>query len=144
VTRDLDRLPKRSRRVAEATLATDEDLIRIFEGRSKQALLVTDRQLLLLKPGMMAGAALSVKVASFALDSITAINLHTGPGIAALELVTADYPATQSPDLRSALQLPNWLPCSKSIATSPLLAELRAYVQSGGRSRSARAALGDA
>jgi hypothetical protein len=141
-TSALDRLHKKARLAAETKLADGEQVITAFEGRSKQALIVTDRQILIVKPGWLAGAALGAKAASFPLDRITAIHVHTGPGIAALEVVVADYPASAKPDLRAAYQSPNWLPCHRSIASSPLIAELRAFVQSGGSAQSARAALG--
>jgi hypothetical protein len=140
----LDQLPKKARGIAESQLAEGEDVITIFSGRAKQAMIVTDRQLLIVKPGFMAGAALNAKAASFPLAKIAAINVHTGPGFAALELVLAGRPATAKPDLRAAYQLPNWLPCPSSLGKSPLIGELRAHVQSEGRARSARAALADA
>jgi hypothetical protein len=138
----LDRLHKKTRLAAETKLADGEEVITAFEGRSKQALIVTDRQILIVKPGWLAGAALGANVASFSLDSITAIHVHTGPGIAALEVVVAGHTRSAKSDLRAAYQSPNWLPCHRSIANSPLIAELRAFVQSGGSARSARAALG--
>jgi hypothetical protein len=140
----LDQLHKKTRRVAETKLGGDEDVIAIFSGRSKQAMIVTDRQVLIVKPGSMAGAALGAKATSFSFPSITRINVHTGPGFAALEVVATGYPAAEKPDLRAAYQLPNWLPCHRSVGASPLVGELRTYVLSGGQARSARAALSDA
>jgi hypothetical protein len=137
----LDQLPKKARGLAASQLADGEDVITIFAGRSKQAMIVTDRQLLIVKPGFMAGAALNAKAAAFPLAKITAVNVHTGPGFAAIELVLAGRPATAKPDLRAAYQLPNWLPCRSSLGKSPLIGELRAHVESDGRARSARAAL---
>ncbi len=99
-------------------------------GRSKQAMVVTDRRILMVKPGILAGAWLGPKAASFPLTEITAINLHTGRGIAALELVVAGSPPSAKPDLTTAFQLPNWLPCHASLGSSPLIGELRAYVRS--------------
>jgi hypothetical protein len=137
----LDQLDRKARQAAERTLETDEDVITIVRGRSKQALIVTDRQVLIVKPGVMAGAAFGAKAASFSFESITKINVHSGLGVAALEVVTAFYPAAGKPDLRAAFQRPNWLPCDRSVGLTPLIDEVRAYVQSGGRARSARAAL---
>jgi hypothetical protein len=140
----LERLHKKTRLAAETKLGSDEEVITIFSGRSKQALIVTDRQVLIVKPGSMAGAALGAKATSFPFQSITRINLHTGPGFAALEVVAADYPASDKPDLRAAYQLPNWLACHRSMGESPLIGELRTYVRSGGQSQPARTALSDA
>jgi len=116
----------------------------VVPGRSKQAMIVTDRRILILKPGIMAGAWLGPKAASFPLASITTINVHTGRGIAALELVIAGAPPTPKPDLTTAFQLPNWLPCHSSVGDTLMISELRAFVQSDGRSRSARAELSSA
>jgi hypothetical protein len=95
----------------------------------------------MVKPGILSGAWVGPKAASFPLATITNINVHTGPGIAALELVIAGKPTEAKPNLRSAYQQTNWLPGDSSLGNSPLIRELRAYVQSDGRSRSARAEL---
>jgi hypothetical protein len=143
VTSALDRLDKKTRRAAESNLASDENVITILGGRSKQAMIVTNRQILIVKAGLMSGAGLGAKAASFSFADIAAIHVHTGPGIAALEVVVVGSRRSEKPDLRAAYQLPNWLPCHPRVGTWPLISELRAYVQSGGRSRSARAALDD-
>jgi hypothetical protein len=135
MTSALDQLHKKARGLAEGELADDEEVITVVPGRSKQAMIVTDRRILMVKPGVLAGAWLGPKVASFPLATITTINLHSGPGLAALELVIAGRPAQAKPDLTTAFQLPNWLPCRPSLDRSPLIGELRAYVQSDGRSR---------
>jgi hypothetical protein len=92
---------------------------------------------------MLAGTAFGARTTSFSFESITAINVHTGPRFAALEIVVAGSQALDKPNLQTAYQLPNWLPCHPSVGRSPLIGELRAYVQSGGRARSPRAALSD-
>jgi hypothetical protein len=137
----LDQLHHKARKLAEGQLGEDEEVITVFPGRSKQAMIVTDRQILIVKPGIMAGAWLGPKAASFPLAAITTINVHTGRGIAALEVVVTGKQAQAKPDLTTAYQLPNWLPCHSSVGRSPLIGELRAYVQSDGRARSARAEL---
>jgi hypothetical protein len=135
----LDQLSKRTRSRAENNLSDDEEIITVLVGRSKQAMVVTNRQLLIVKSGLMAGAALGGKAGSFPLAAITAINVHTGRGVAALEVVPAGQETSIKPDLRSAFQLSNWLPCQPSLASSAVIGELRAYVKSDGRSRTARA-----
>jgi hypothetical protein len=141
MTSALDQLHKKARRLAERRLATTEEIITVIPGRSKQAMIVTDRQILIVKPGLMSGAWLGPKAASFPLTAITTINVHTGRGVAALEVVVAGSQPRGKADLITAFQLPNWLPCHASVGGSPMIRELRAYVQSGGRSRSARAEL---
>jgi hypothetical protein len=141
VSAALDRLHKKTRQAAESGLAPDEQVVAVFEGKSKQAMIVTDRQIMVVKPGMLAGAGLGAKVASFEFEQIAGINVHAGPRIAAFELIVAGAPRPARPDLRAAYQLPNWLPCDRSMESSPLIAELRDFVRSDGRSHSARAAL---
>jgi hypothetical protein len=141
MTPALDQLHKKARALAERQLDADEVVVTVVAGRSKQAMIVTDRRILMLKPGLLSGAWLGAKAASFPLTAITTVNVHTGRGVVALELVTAGTPPQAKPDLTTAFQLPNWLPCHASIGNSPLARELRAFVQSDGRSRSARAAL---
>jgi hypothetical protein len=141
MTSSLDQLHKKARTLAEGQLGDDEEVVAVIPGRSKQAMIVTDRRIVMVKPGILAGAWLGPKTASFPLVAITTINLHTGRGIAALELVIAGNPMTAKPDLNTAFQLPNWLPCHASLGSSPVIRELRTYVQSDGRSRSARAEL---
>ncbi len=141
MTSALDQLHKKARGLAERQLDAGEVIVVVVPGRSKQAMIVTDRRILMVKPGLLSGAWLGPKAASFSLAAVTTINLHTGRGVAALELVTAGKASAKKPDLTTAFQLPNWLPCHASIASSPLISELRAYVQSDGRSRSARAEL---
>jgi hypothetical protein len=141
VTAALDQLHRKARTLADRELAPDEEVVAVLPGRSKQAMLVTDQRILLVKPGVMAGAWLGPKATSFPLATITTINVHGGRGVAALELVIAGHPTDAKPDLVTAFQQPNWLPCSSSLAGSPVIGELRAYVESDGRSRSARAEL---
>lgn len=142
MTPTVDRLHKKARKLAESALGDHEKLVAIIPGRSKQAMIVTEQRIVLVKPGVLAGAWLGPKVASFALTQISTLNVHAGPGMGALELVIAGQPGTSKPELITAFQLPNWLPCHPQVSTSPAMAQLRAYIQSDGRSRSARAELG--
>ena len=141
MTAALEQLHRKARRLAEGALSDDEEVVTVLPGRSRQAMIVTDRRLLIVKPGLMSGAWLGRKAASFPLDAIAAINVHTGRGIAALELVLAGKSSDAKPDLTSAFQLPNWLPCRPELGRSALIGELRAYVESDGRARSAWAEL---
>jgi hypothetical protein len=65
MTSTLDQLPKRTQVLARSQLAEDEEVVAVLAGRSKQAMIVTDRQVLIVKPGWMAGAALGTKAGSF-------------------------------------------------------------------------------
>jgi hypothetical protein len=137
---DLAQLHKRVRRVLDEVLTPEETVVALVRGKSRQVLVVTDARLVVVKPGMMAGAGLAAKWGSFPFDQIAAVNVYNGPGVSAIELL----PRGQQPgraDLRAAYHEPNWLPCDKTVAASPLIGELRTFVLSGGRSRSARAAL---
>jgi hypothetical protein len=141
VSSPLDVLSNKARMAVAGQLSDDEQAVTVFVGRSKQWMIVTDRQLVIVKQGMMAGAAMAAKVGCFPFDEVSAINLHTGPRFAALEVVAKGLPANPKPDLRVVFHLVNWLPCNQSIASSALVGELRTFVESGGRARSARAAL---
>ena len=141
IGQSLDRLHPKTRGYVQAHLAEDEEVVTVLVGRSKQAMVVTDRQLVIVKAGMLSGAGIGGRSAAFPLDTIKTINLHTGPRIAALEVVTTNQTDHGKADLRAAYQRANWLPCEPSIRTSPMIAHLRAFVESGGRARSARAEL---
>lgn len=137
----IDELDKKARKLAASALSDDERLVAVIRGRSKQAMVVTDRRIIMLKPGLMSGLWLGGKAAAFSLTEITTVNVHAGRGMGALELVTPRHPREAKADLRTAYQSPTWLPCHPSVSGSPLIGELRAYIQSDGQSRSARAEL---
>jgi hypothetical protein len=140
-TPTIDELDRKARKLAESALSDDEGLVAVIRGRSRQAMVVTDRRVIMLKPGLMSGLWLGGKAAAFPLSEITTVNVHTGRGMGALELVTVGRPRDAKADLRTAFQSPTWLPCHPSVSGSPLIGELRAYIQSDGQSRSARAEL---
>jgi hypothetical protein len=142
MTPTIDELDKKARKLAERALGDSEQLVAVIRGRSKQAMIVTDQRIVMVKPGLLAGAWLGPKVAAFPLTEITTVNTHSGRGMGALELVVADRPREAKADLTTAFQSPRWLPCDPSVSGSPLIGELRAYIQSDGRSHSARAELG--
>jgi Bacterial PH domain len=142
MTPTIDELDKKARKLAAGALGDGEELVAVIRGRAKQAMIVTDQRIVMVKPGLLAGTWLGPKVAAFPLTEITAVNTHSGRGIGALELVTAGHPREAKADLTAAFQSPRWLPCHPSVSGSPLIGELRAYIDSDGRSRSARAELG--
>jgi hypothetical protein len=141
MTPTIEELDKKARKLVARTLDDDEELVAVIRGRSKQAMIVTGRRIITVKPGLLAGAWLGPKAAAFPLTEITTINVHTGRGMGALEVVIAGRPREAKPDLTTAFQSPNWLPCHPSVSGSPLIGELRSYIQSDGQSRSARAEL---
>jgi hypothetical protein len=141
MTPTIGELDKKARKLAERTLGDDEELVAVIRGRSKQAMIVTQRRIIMVKPGLLAGAWLGPKAAAFRLTEITAINAHAGRGMGALEVVIAGRPREAKADLTTAFQSPNWLPCHPSVSGSQLIGELRSYVHSDGRSQSARAEL---
>jgi hypothetical protein len=95
----------------------------------------------MVKPRLLAGAWRGPKAAAFALTEITTVKVHAGRGMGALELVIAGRARDAKAELTTAFQSPNWLPCHPSVSRSPLIGELRSYVQSNGQSRSAYAEL---
>jgi hypothetical protein len=141
MTPTIEELDRKARKLAERALGADEELVAVIRGRSKQAMIVTGRRIVLVKPGLLAGAWLGPKASAFLLTEITNVNVHAGRGVAALELVIAGRPREAKADLTTAFQSPSWLPCHPSVSGSPLIAQLRSYIQSDGQSRSARAEL---
>ena len=141
MTTTIEELDKKARKLAERILDADEEVVAVIRGRSKQAMIVTGRRIVMVKPGLLAGAWLGPKASAFLLTEITTVNVHAGRGVAALELVIAGRPREAKADLATAFQSPSWLPCHPSVSGSPLIAELRSYIQSDGQSRSARAEL---
>lgn len=141
MTPTIEELDKKGRKLAERTLGDDEELVAVIRGRARQAMIVTDRRIIMVKPGLLAGAWLGPKAAAFPLTEITTINVHAGPGMGALEVVIAGRPREAKADLTTAFRSPTWLPCYPFVSGSPLIGELRSYIQSDGRSRSARAEL---
>ena len=133
----IEELDKKARKLAERTLGDSEQLVAVIRGRSRQAMIVTDRRIIMVKPGLLAGAWLGPKAAAFPLTEITTVNVHAGRGMGALELVIAGRPREAKADLTTAFQSPTWLPCHPSVSGSPLIGELRSYIHSDGRSRSA-------
>jgi hypothetical protein len=141
MTPTIEELHKKARNLAVRALGDDEELVAVIRGRSRQAMIVTDRRIILVKPGLMAGPWLGAKAAAFALTEITTVNVHSGRGVGALELVIAGRARENKTDLKTAFQSPHWLPCHPSVSDSPLIGELRSFIQSDGRSRSAYAEL---
>jgi hypothetical protein len=111
MTPTIEELDKKARKLAERALEDDEPLVAVIRGRSKQAMIVTERRIVMVKPGLLAGAWVGPKVVAFPLSEITTVNTHSGPGVGALELVVADRPRDTKADLRTAFLSPTWLPC---------------------------------
>jgi hypothetical protein len=137
MTPTIEELHKKARKLAERALGDDEQVVAVIRGRSRQAMIVTDRRIVMVKPGLLAGPWLGAKAAAFALTEITTVNVHAGRGMGALELVIAGRAREAKADLTTAFQSPTWLPCHPSVSDSPLISELRSYIQSDGQSRSA-------
>lgn len=138
MTPTIEELHKKTRKLAERILADGgEELVAVIRGRSRQAMIVTDRRIVMVKPGLLAGPWLGAKAAAFALTEITTVNVHAGRGMGALELVIAGRAREAKADLTTAFQSPTWLPCRSSVSDSPLIGELRSYIKSDGQSRSA-------
>jgi hypothetical protein len=137
MTPTIEELDKKARKLAERTLGDGEQVVAVIRGRSRQAMIVTDRRIIMVKPGLLAGPWLGAKAAAFALTEITTVNVHAGRGMGALELVIAGRAREAKADLTTAFQSPTWLPCHPSVSNSPLIGELRSYIHSDGQSRSA-------
>lgn len=118
MTPTIGELDKKARKLAEHALGVDEELVAVIRGRSKQAMIVTGRRIVIVKPGLLAGAWLGAKASAFLLTEITTVNVHAGRGMGGLELVIAGRPREARADLTTAFQSPRWLPCHPSVSGS--------------------------
>ena len=58
MTPTLAELDKKARKLGERTLEADEELVAVIRGRSKQAMIVTGRRIIIVKPGSWLGRGL--------------------------------------------------------------------------------------
>lgn len=127
-------LHKKTCAILAKQLTADEQVITVLEGRAKQALVVTNQRLLLIKPGFMAGATLGANVTSFAFATVNGINAHVSMGGGVIEIVSSGHQAFRQTGgghdfNKASYELPNCLPCDRNVAQSSVIAELRTYVQ---------------
>lgn len=71
----LEKLHKRARTPVAAALAAGEEVRHWVQGNSHHTMALTDRRVIVVKPGMLAGATFGAKVTSYSLDEISAVEV---------------------------------------------------------------------
>jgi hypothetical protein len=78
MTPTIDELDKKARKLAERALGDGDELVANIRARSKQAMIVTDRRIVMVKPGLPGRGVAGPKAAAFPLTEITTVNVHAG------------------------------------------------------------------
>jgi len=120
----------------DAQLRDGEELIAVIKGDFHQAIVALETRLVIVKPGMMAGATFGAKVASFDYRSITAIEVNKRMVTAVIEVIAAGYQGVHdtswwtSQGGQSAAQTSNCLPIGRPAADAaePAIAHIRELI----------------
>lgn len=125
------------------TLTPGEKVLSQCVGVKGQTLVVTDRKVLIIKTGWMAGSALGAKVTAFDYRTITSVEIRTGPVMGALSIssggvrqVDRTYWDVNSPN--GAFKSPDAIPIAKIQA--PDFQKAAALIRELAASGSARSA----
>jgi hypothetical protein len=113
MTNPLDKLHKKARGPIDQTLTPNEKVRSCITGMSKQAMVLTDQRIVVVKPGMMAGVTFGANVTSFSLPTITAVEFSKRFGTSLLVIRAAGAPVvnpTTSSGPASGYELPNVIP----------------------------------
>src|SRR5437899_2701414 len=92
----LSKLPKAALKHLEPQLHEGENVIGFIMGGSNQALVALDHRLIIVKPGMMAGATFGAKVTSFEYRDISAIEVNKKLTTAVIEVMAPGYQGTRA------------------------------------------------
>ena len=140
-------LSSRVRKDLDEQCSSDEQILFCLRGNFDQALVALPSRLLVIKPGLMAGATFGSHIASFTYADITGIEIHTGFALGVIEISTPSYQATAQKDGhwfsrdadRDPMKVSNYLPITKADLKhyQPYLEQLRRLVaQAKGRGNS--------
>ena len=141
VVGNLEILNSRERKLAEENLNPGEKVLFCLVGSFDQALVALEERLLIIKVGIMAGAAFGGRVTSFHYKDITGIEVNTGLINGVIEISTPSYQATEEKDWwstdrdRAPAKLSNCLPICKANLKEyqPYLEKLRAQIREAKR-----------
>ncbi len=135
----LKMLHKKTRKHLDPHLRDDENVIAVIKGGSEQALIALDHRLIIVKPGMMAGATFGARVTSFEYRDISAIEVNTKLTTAVIEVMTPGYQGTRPSSYwstsnkhgDSAWQISNCLPMNRkqADAAQPAVNLIRERIQ---------------
>ena len=116
-------LTKKLRRLAEQHMGEGESIefcLRTSDPFWAQAIVALDDRLLIIKPGLMAGATFGARVTSFYYRDINGIEVNTGLLSGVIEINTPSYQGTEEKDFwsirdknRDPYRVTNCLPISK-------------------------------
>src|ERR1700694_4366964 len=113
----LENLHKKARGPLERSLTQGEEVHDWVSGSSHQAMALTDRRVIVIKPGFMAGSAFGANASSFPLQDITSLEVRKRWGTSFLVVRTAGS-STADPTLldKSAdgYKLPNVIPIANA------------------------------
>src|SRR4051794_29507491 len=87
----LDDLPKKARKAAADHLRPDEEILGVINGVSNQAIVALGDRLLVIKPGMMAGATFGASVTGFSYRSISAVEVNLKMMSGVIEIIASGY-----------------------------------------------------
>jgi hypothetical protein len=109
----MDNLKRREEQVLRQNLLTDEQVIDQLVGRYDQALVLTDRKLLIIKGGLMAGVTFGAKATSFDYRTIT-VEVRTGMLQGVLEIASGGISGAErsawNTGANGAVKAPNCVP----------------------------------
>jgi hypothetical protein len=126
-------LSGKARKHIEQHVHEDENVGVVMQGASHQTLVGLDDRLLIVKPGVMAGASFGAKVTSFNYSDISAIEVNTNWRTGVIEVITSGYQGTKGTKYWSSdaehdpFKISNCIPIPKKAAQewTPYLQWLR-------------------
>jgi len=125
--------PSQTQEIARGHIAAGETVLVVLVGASKQALVALEDRLIIIKPGMMAGASFGARVTTFPYRDIVALEVNTGMRNGVVEVIAAGYQGTKGVKYWSSepdtdpFQISNCLPAAKKAIASwqPKLESIR-------------------
>ncbi len=118
----LDAVPAKARKHVLSHIHADEQVHIALVGSSSQVLIALDDRLLIVKPGMMAGATFGAKVATFPYSNISAIEVNTTMMSGVIEVISSGYDGRKptsywsTDESRDPFKISNCLPIPKKAA----------------------------
>ena len=85
----LNVLPPKTAKFAVEHIGSEEAVHVVLVGGGSQALIALDERLIIVKPGLMAGASFGARVTSFAYRDISAVEVNTGMMNGVIEVITS-------------------------------------------------------
>ena len=84
----MDTLKNRESKALEQNLSNNEKVLSIYVGIYKQAVILTDIKILIIKGGFMTGQTFGVKVISYNYNTITSVEVKKGVMTGVFEVAT--------------------------------------------------------